>query len=714
MQKNIAVIILNYARWPDTLICAESVLAGQERPAHIILVDNDSPDDSAQNMRGWLVARGRGVLPCVMDCSDSAVRRAESLTVGPMKFSLLCMKHNNGYAAGNNAGIRLALRDGADACWLLNNDTIVSETALHAMSARLFAEDAPGLCGSLLLYANEEDRVQCCGGGYTNIWTFLSRLQGADLGLAQAQQLDAAQIERSINFIYGASLMASRRFCEAVGPMDESFFLYCEEQDWAWRGMRKGFKLAYAPAAIVRHKEGLTSGMNYRQKNFKRQWLLIRSRLKATLKHHPYALPSVAAGCCYAAVRQIARKARALSDKPATACLFLKSRITASAPFRKLAMLMDKVRRNFFPYCKKILILLSLRKDIRAAYRQRRASLAQTPQAGKDVVLLVVPPSLLRISGGLFSILNIASVSRQLLGEEREVVAAHLPGAIGLAQYPYFPNDEIIYTFSQILRRYPTPERLLVHIPECCASRIFTNQNSPETQYIRSAKHVHINILNQNIQLMPPPDALKHLHALTPNVTQTTAHATYCNQANANKWGTPQLHLSAVFWKEYPFVPYSQKQDWIAYSPDPNPFARDILAALRARLPHFRLIKISGVSYKRYLEIISRSKYVLSFGEGWDGYFFEPYYCGTLGCTARNDIFFPKEMGCWETLYDSFEHMREMLPVDIQKYEKNPDAYQAYSMRKYNELQSSLESAWGYFTGQLKKLYDDKYDYYPE
>lgn len=307
MCKKISVIILNYARWESTLACVDSLCKGATLPSHIVIVDNASPDGSAFELQRWIELRKKQQAECsFLSISDDTVDYGKSVVVDNVRYSLLCMKHNGGYAAGNNAGISLALSLGADACWVLNNDTLVETGALEAMCSRMFAADEPGLCGSLLLYADEYDRVQCCGGGKTNPWTFLSTLAGNNLTREQAHQIVASDIEKSLNFIYGASLMVSRRFCETVGLMDESFFLYCEEQDWAWRGLRMGFKIGYAPTAIVYHHEGLTSGMSYRQKRLKRQLLLIRSRLKVTWKHHPYALPTVVLGCGYAGLRQCA------------------------------------------------------------------------------------------------------------------------------------------------------------------------------------------------------------------------------------------------------------------------------------------------------------------------------------------------------------------------------------------------------------------------
>ena len=307
MCRHIAVIVLNYCRWQATVACINSICSGEELPTHIVIVDNASIDDSFEQLQQWLELKSNAQEDSISVESYRDVSSIKTVVVDNTRYSLLYMKSNGGYASGNNAGIRFALSLGADACWILNNDTIVEKCALRSMHSRMFSLDRPGLCGSLLLYAGDVCCVQCCGGGKTNIWTFLSVLAGNGLTLSQAQCLNATSVERSLNFIYGASLMVSRQFCETVGLMDESFFLYCEEQDWAWRGLRMGFKLGYAPTAIVYHYEGLTSGMSHRKKSLKRLLLLIHSRLRVTWKHHPYALLTVVLGCGYAVLRQFAR-----------------------------------------------------------------------------------------------------------------------------------------------------------------------------------------------------------------------------------------------------------------------------------------------------------------------------------------------------------------------------------------------------------------------
>lgn len=299
-------------QWKETIACAESVLAGSSPPAWIIIVDNASRNESVAKICEW---GANYFLPAGNDLSGKTALNGFSFIESPKENELLPppegvvllkQPQNKGYAAGNNAGIRLLLRCGVDAVWILNNDTVVEKRALSAMQQRLFSKPRPGLCGSLVLYYGT-DIVQCRAGGKTTPWTGLSYLDGYKFSSEEALADSPEAVEGRINFIYGASVMASRTFIESVGLMDERYFLYCEEQDWAYAA-RGRFDLAYAPEAIVHHKEGASTGFSSTQTNIKSLYYLTRSRLLLTGKHYPLALPTVGLSILFAALRMFWRR----------------------------------------------------------------------------------------------------------------------------------------------------------------------------------------------------------------------------------------------------------------------------------------------------------------------------------------------------------------------------------------------------------------------
>ena len=354
-------------------------------------------------------------------------------------------------------------------------------------------------------------------------------------------------------------------------------------------------------------------------------------------------------------------------------------------------------------------ILFHQRQTLKAAALRRRQLAAATPVPGSRLVLFLLPPDKFLISGGVFSIIGLAVASRKLLGPDYTVHLVYFPHTSGFARYPYFPNTEIIFRFDEIMRLYPSPEKLLVHVPEFASDKLFVRPDRPECRYVRQAAYLHINILNQNILQLPEPPRLQHLPALSDHLSQTTAHFRYCTMANMRKWGMQFYYVGAWYWEKFPYVMHAHKQNWIAYSPDKNQHAPMVMAELRRRLPHFRFIRIAGVSYQRYLEIISMSKYVISFGEGADGYFFEPYLCGSLGCAAYNTTFFPpgieKDRKSWRTVYDSYEHMAQKLPDDILEFEAHPYRYAEYNRKRRRWIFGNKTTALKIFYRRLQNFY---------
>ena len=86
--------------------------------------------------------------------------------------------------------------------------------------------------------------------------------------------------------------------------MDESYFLYYEEADWALRGKGR-YRLAYANDAIVYHKEGASIGSSGRsaKRSPLSAFYLVRSRLQFTRKFFPWMMPSVFAYSTLVALR---------------------------------------------------------------------------------------------------------------------------------------------------------------------------------------------------------------------------------------------------------------------------------------------------------------------------------------------------------------------------------------------------------------------------
>ena len=60
-------------------------------------------------------------------------------------------------------------------------------------------------------------------------------------------------VPRAVDWAVGAAWLIRREALDAVGPLDESFFMYVEDVEWCWRASRKGWQIWFEPAAVIRH-----------------------------------------------------------------------------------------------------------------------------------------------------------------------------------------------------------------------------------------------------------------------------------------------------------------------------------------------------------------------------------------------------------------------------------------------------------------------------
>lgn len=263
-EPTVHIVILNWNGREDTIECLESLRELGYENARVVVVDNASTDDSVREISNEFP--GITIL-------ESAV--------------------NLGFAGGNNIGIRHAMERGTDYIWLLNNDTVVENGALTALINRAAEDSSIGLCGSTLLYYSQKETIQALGGGTYNKWFGISRHIGQ--GRSSNRQICTDDVENKMDYIVGASMLVSAEFVEEVGFLNEEYFLYYEELDWAVRG-RDLFRLGYARDSIVYHKEGASIQANNLQKNSKSRlsdYYQIRNRLKFTWNYYPWMICSV-------------------------------------------------------------------------------------------------------------------------------------------------------------------------------------------------------------------------------------------------------------------------------------------------------------------------------------------------------------------------------------------------------------------------------------
>lgn len=314
METKVAVVILNWNGWIDTIECLESLFQSTYDPFKVIVCDNASTDDSVERIVAWcegtqeaVVTKGRQMLPVsLMPCKKPlnyvvcSQREAETGFIPGADIAqviILQNRKNWGYAGGNNSGLRYLQSQAAiQYVWLLNNDTVVTANAISALIRHMQKNPAVGITGSKLYYYHKPELVQACGGAFYNKW----------LGTARSITNDISATDFA--YVIGASMMVRMEFLNAIGLLNEDYFLYYEELDWAKRGER-AFLLGYAPDSIVYHKEGASAGTSAipSARSAMSDYYLVRNRFVFAKKYYPYTLPTLYFGLLLVILRRIAR-----------------------------------------------------------------------------------------------------------------------------------------------------------------------------------------------------------------------------------------------------------------------------------------------------------------------------------------------------------------------------------------------------------------------
>ncbi len=263
----IVIAIINWNGADDTVECLESLMRLDHDAFRVIVCDNGSQAPLAPRLRKWAESdTSKDYEHSIWKGELSGPRRhkptleiitPEDRWNPDALVTLVEIGWNSGFAHANNQAIKMALSvPETTHVWLLNNDTIVTPETLSNLAKRSAEEPALSIIGSTLVYYHRPDLVQGLGGHYD---VRIARTVQIGNKICTSDLPPTAEVEGRLNFVIGASMLLSRPFIETAGLMDERYFLYFEEFDWALRaGGRR--RLGWARNSIVYHKEGASIG----------------------------------------------------------------------------------------------------------------------------------------------------------------------------------------------------------------------------------------------------------------------------------------------------------------------------------------------------------------------------------------------------------------------------------------------------------------------
>lgn len=255
-KRGVAVVILNYRNWRDTIECLESLSHLTHVETRIIVVDNDSRNKSLEIIQDWCRQRAQPVALLTQAESETG----EGFDSGWM---LIAATANRGYAAGNNIGIRAALRMGAQYVMILNNDTLVEPGFLEPLVLRLAGHPEVAMVGPLIRFPDGTIDRNCARrrptlGDYVfrvGIGRLLDRAQHFRRRHYYMGKYDFST-PREVDVIGGSCMLLRASVLQRIGLLDEGTFLYLEEFILHEQLRAFGGKTVIVPQSRIIHKGG--------------------------------------------------------------------------------------------------------------------------------------------------------------------------------------------------------------------------------------------------------------------------------------------------------------------------------------------------------------------------------------------------------------------------------------------------------------------------
>lgn len=324
------------------------------------------------------------------------------------------------------------------------------------------------------------------------------------------------------------------------------------------------------------------------------------------------------------------------------------------------------------------------------------------------LVIFLIPPEKI-VNGGIMSIFSLCKESRAFIPKGAVSAVCVFPGKKSYRKNDLFENNEYIYELPELLAKYPNTTSLLLQIPEYSIKDISLELPT----HIPKKVHVSINVLNQNIDMMPSIGTFANLLLSSHQITQTTAHAKYATKELARKFSTPLMHLSVfIDKKQCKKLSYTDKDKVILYSPDEHESKDIIVESLKKSLPDYTIREIKNLTYAQYKTAVQKSRYVITFGEGLDGYLIESCFSGSVAFSVYNERFFPsRDFIKIGSIYSNYDEMAEKIVTDILSMDRDQSLYLNNQMNMERILESIYDKR--IYLANLKRFYKNNFDFMP-
>jgi hypothetical protein len=331
------IIILNWNGWEDTIECLESLYNISYPNYDVVIVDNDSQDDSLARIRAY--ARGEAAVESAsrpyncriepLSVTNYTRREAEDVRVPTLSkkmaresrnkasngsLVIIQNEQNFGYPEGNNVGMRYALKASADYVLLLNNDTVVDKHFLTELVRAADTDASIGVIGPKIYRYDAPNIIQSTG-VRVDFWT--GRLMILNKG-KRDDEIEHFTVDKLLpaDVVVGACFLIKRKVIEEVGELDPTYFCYGEELDWCVRISRAGYRIVCDLNSKIWHKKAASTSKvkQYAEYYPHRNWV-INARKHARLPqfisflllYPAYCIPGVLKAHRFGTIRYFVR-----------------------------------------------------------------------------------------------------------------------------------------------------------------------------------------------------------------------------------------------------------------------------------------------------------------------------------------------------------------------------------------------------------------------
>ncbi len=238
----VSIILINYNGLVDLEECVNSIFNLNYDNFEVILVDNNSSDDSVQFVKQ-----------------------------NYPNIQIIQLRKNYGFTKANNIG---ASKSKGRYILLLNIDTYVDKNWLKELVKAAQESRKVGVVGSKIYYYNEKEIIDFAGGS-SNIYG-----RASHIGMSY-KDCEFLNKKKKTFYICGASLLIKREAYNIIGLFDPKYFGYYDDVDLCWRTWMAGYKVIYAPKSFLYHKISSSFKSTERKK-----YLSEKNRLRTILRNY--------------------------------------------------------------------------------------------------------------------------------------------------------------------------------------------------------------------------------------------------------------------------------------------------------------------------------------------------------------------------------------------------------------------------------------------